>query len=149
MLAIGGGCSGSDRNHESAATREERIAAAVDRQLNGDRAFDDVRAIVVRADGDTVLKRYRHSAPEDSHAVQSVTKSIVSTLIGIAISEDRLSLGARLSQLLPTYAARMKPKVANVTLEQLLTHTAGFTPEEAENGHGHGRTHHPRHAPLT
>jgi CubicO group peptidase (beta-lactamase class C family) len=35
--------------------------------------------------------------------------------------------------MLPAYAARMKPQVAVVTLEQVLTHTAGFVPDEAAN----------------
>ena len=56
-----------------------------------------------------------------------MTKSVTSTLVGIAISEGRLRLDERLSQMLPRYAAEMTPSVARVTLRQLLTHTAGFT----------------------
>ncbi len=38
-----------------------------------------------------------------------------------------MRLDERLAQMLPRYAAEMKPSVARVTLRQLLTHTAGFT----------------------
>jgi CubicO group peptidase (beta-lactamase class C family) len=76
------GCSGSDHDQDGTPSPQERIAAAVDRQLNGDAAFDDVSAVVLQANGDTVFERYRESAPGDYHAVWSVTKSVVSTLVG-------------------------------------------------------------------
>ena len=131
MLVIAVGCSGSDRGRGGQETLEERVAAAVDRQLNGDTAFADVRAVLVQANGKIVFERYRESAPGDYHAVWSVTKSVVSTLVGIAVGEGRLSVDAKLSEMLPAYAAKMKPQVAAVTLEQVLTHTGGFAPDEA------------------
>ena len=42
-----------------------------------------------------------------------MTKSVTSTLVGIAISEGRLRLDERLSQMLPRYAAEMTPSVAS------------------------------------
>ena len=67
-----------------------------------------------------------------------MTKSVTSTLVGIAISEGRLRLDERLAQMLPRYAAEMTPSVARVTLRQLLTHTAGFTDTLNLTGDGTG-----------
>jgi CubicO group peptidase (beta-lactamase class C family) len=86
----------------------------------------NVRAIIVNVNGRTRFERYYSSSPAESRNIYSVTKSVTSTLVGIAISEGRLRLNESLSQMLPRYAAEMKPSVARVTLRQLLTMTGGF-----------------------
>jgi hypothetical protein len=58
------------------------------------------------------FERYYSSTAAESRSIFSVTKSVTSTLVGIAISEGRLRLDERLSQMLPRYAAEMKPSVA-------------------------------------
>jgi len=58
--------------------------------------------------------------------IHSVTKSVMSTLIGIAVGEGKLRLDQNLAELLPQYAAQMSPDVARTTLRQELTMTAGF-----------------------
>jgi CubicO group peptidase (beta-lactamase class C family) len=60
-------------------------------------------------DGRTRFERYYSSSAGESRDIFSVTKSVVSTLIGLAISEGRLRLDERLSQMLPGYAAEMTP----------------------------------------
>jgi CubicO group peptidase (beta-lactamase class C family) len=89
---------------------------------------DNVRAIIVNVNGRTRFERYySSSSPDESRSSYSMTKSVTSTLVGIAIGEGRLRLDERLSQMLPRYATEMKPSVARVTLRQLLTMTGGFT----------------------
>ena len=57
----------------------------------------------------------------------SITKSVISTLVGIALDEGLIgSLDDTLAELLPGYADDMSPAVAGTTLRQLLTMTAGF-----------------------
>jgi CubicO group peptidase (beta-lactamase class C family) len=106
------------------------IAATLVRYSN----TDLVRAIIVTVNGRTRFERYYSATASDYQPVWSVTKSIVSTLVGIAIEEGRLRLDERLSQMLPRYAADMTPSVGRVTLRQLLTMTAGFT--DTFNGGG-------------
>ena len=79
--------------------------------------------------GEPVLKRYMGGAgPEDYWEVRSVTKSVVSVLIGIAIDQgDIEGVDQTLGELLPDYADVMTPEVAAITLRQVLTHTAGFS----------------------
>jgi len=102
------------------------VAAAIAADFNSYTTDDQIRAIIVTVDGRTRFERYYSSSARESRDIFSVTKSVVSTLIGVAISEGRLRLNERLSQMLPGYAADMSPRVARVTLRQLLTHTAGF-----------------------
>ncbi len=61
--------------------------------------------------------------------MQSVTKSVVSTLIGIAIGDGLIGgLDDTLAQLLPQDVDVMSPAVRATTLRQLLTMDAGFPP---------------------
>ena len=91
------------------------------------RGLRDVRAVLVLVDGRPVLERYRGGPPEDSHDTFSVGKSIVSTLVGIAIAEGKLrGVDVNLGEALPQYRSVMRPEVARTTLRQLLTMTAGL-----------------------
>jgi CubicO group peptidase (beta-lactamase class C family) len=91
-----------------------------------DPAMTDVRAVIVAEDERTVFEDYSSGGPEDYHNVYSVTKSIASTLVGIAVDEGLLRVDQTLTELLPAYAASMNAQVGATTLEQLLTMTGGF-----------------------
>lgn len=66
------------------------------------------------------------------HDVFSVTKSVISALVGAALADGSLrGLDQTLPELLPAYAPTMGPDAAATTLEQLLTMTAGY-PDDAE-----------------
>jgi CubicO group peptidase (beta-lactamase class C family) len=115
----------------------DRLPAAIADVMNSYATLGNVRAIIVNVDGRTRLERYFSSSADESRSIYSVTKSVTSTLVGIAISEGRLRLDESLSQMLPRYVPEMKPSVARVTLRQLLTMTGGFpdtntTPREIQ-----------------
>lgn len=91
-------------------------------------AWDSVRAILVTVNGKPVFEKYYDSTKDEYHNVFSVTKSVMSTLIGIAVGEGRIAgVDETLAHLLPQYAKRMSPQVARTTLKQVLTMTGGFT----------------------
>ncbi len=58
----------------------------------------------------------------------------MSTLVGIAVGEGKLRLDDPLSTLLPHYTVTMTPRVARVTLRQLLTMTGGFPDDWSGTG---------------
>jgi CubicO group peptidase (beta-lactamase class C family) len=91
-----------------------------------DPALADVRAVIVAAGGRTVFETYPNGGPEDYHNVFSVTKSVASTLVGIAVDEGLLRLDQTLAELLPDHGDAMDLVVRATTLEQLLTMTGGF-----------------------
>jgi len=91
------------------------------------RGLRNIRAVLVLVDGRPVLERYRGGRPEDSYDTFSVAKSIVSTLVGIAIAEGKLrGVDVTLAEALPHYRSVMGPQVARTTLHQVLTMTAGL-----------------------
>ncbi|MEO6411543.1 MAG: serine hydrolase [Pedococcus sp.] len=108
------------------------MTAATERYLSNilSPATSNVRAVLVTLDRYPLVQLYRSSTPAQSHDVHSVTKSVVATLVGIALSEGRLhSLDDTLATLLPEHAGDMNPTVSAITLRQLLTMTAGLPPD--------------------
>ena len=133
LLVVAGlvllGCSG---NGTSAGRAEPDVAAMrVDlRKFARDTLnFEEVRAVVVATSDEILLERYYGTGRDETWDLQSVTKSVVSTLVGIALDEGLITnLDAPLDQLLPRDAGAMSPAVARTTLRQLLTMQGGFPP---------------------
>jgi len=110
------------------------VPASIDAQaLNGllDKAFEDpdprcslrTRAVVVVHDGRIIAERY---APGFTHAMPlpgwSMSKSVLSALVGIAVSQARLRLEDR--QLLPEWASP-DPR-SEITVDHLLRMRSGL-----------------------
>ena len=110
----------------------EEIAAVLQSYSDVVSDFDQLRAVVVATDDQIVFEQYFGTDQDATWGVRSVTKSVVSTLVGIALDEGLIgSLDDPLAQLLPDYADVMSPAVAGTTLRQLLTMTAGFPSGDA------------------
>jgi len=100
-------------------------------------AYRNVQAVLVSVCGKTVLERYDKSTASDFHDVASVTKSVTSTLVGLALADGSIkSLEQPLAQLLPHHVKDMTPRVAAITLRQLLTMTAGLDEDLADSSTG-------------
>jgi CubicO group peptidase (beta-lactamase class C family) len=82
------------------------IAAAIAADFNSYTSDDQIRAIIVTVDGRTRFERYYSSSARESRDVFSVTKSVVSTLIGLAISEGRLRWTSACRRCFPTMPRR-------------------------------------------
>ena len=77
-------------------------------------------------DGRPLLERYYDGASvAQPFPVFSITKSVVSALAGIAIADGKLELRQPLGELLDIPAGA-DPRVRKITLEQLLTMSAGW-----------------------
>jgi CubicO group peptidase (beta-lactamase class C family) len=124
------GCSaGQPDTAETALSRMANIGPAIDAahadEVSG---LHELRAVLVSVDGEVVAERYYGSDPSEYADLQSVTKSIMSTLVGIAIAEGKISgVDATLEELLPEYRKDMDDRTRKTTLRQLLTMTAGWT----------------------
>ncbi len=94
---------------------------------NGDPDLRLVRSVLVSVDGRTTISYSNKRRPTDHAHVWSVTKSVISILVGIAVDEGRLRVDQTLQELLPRHASSMTPQQASITLRQLLTMTAGFS----------------------
>jgi CubicO group peptidase (beta-lactamase class C family) len=99
---------------------------------SGSLGLSTINAVLVSVNRETKVSHYRNgSKPVDALHVVSVTKSVVSALIGIAIEEKIISgLDATLPELLPRYGKYFTAEEKSVTLRQLMSMTSGF-PSEA------------------
>jgi CubicO group peptidase (beta-lactamase class C family) len=105
------------------------LEAEIERAITtGPATLDNIRAVLVSVDGGTRVAHYRHGFTENDHGhVFSVTKSVVSTLIGIAIADGLIAgLDQPLTELLPDHRRAMSGDTADVTLRQLMTMSGGF-----------------------
>ena len=84
--------------------------------------------------GKPVVEKYFAGASSDSYwETASVTKSFLSTLVGIAIADGKISgVDATLAELLPSHVRQMTPPVARTRLRHVLTMTGGFPGTEAD-----------------
>lgn len=107
-------------------------AAIEDKIKNGSVSLSTISAVLVSVDGQTKLADYRNgSKPSDAVHVWSVTKSVTSALIGIAIGDKIISgLNATLPELLPDYRRYLTAEEKSITLRQLMTMTAGFPSDD-------------------
>ena len=93
------------------------------------RKYNNITGILVQKDGETRYERYFHGfAAEHAVHVYSVTKSIVSALIGIALEKGYLkSVEQNVLDFFPDYPVLPGEKtIQNVTIQHLLTMTAPY-----------------------
>jgi CubicO group peptidase (beta-lactamase class C family) len=97
----------------------------------------EVRSLLVVRHGYLVYEHYwQGRTASDGDNLQSVTKSVVSALVGIALGDGKLKgldqpVGELLARHLPKDA---DPRLARVTLEQLLTMTSGLAGDDPSLG---------------
>jgi CubicO group peptidase (beta-lactamase class C family) len=95
--------------------------------------YENINGIVILRNGQIVFERYYHDhCPDDTHHVTSVTKSVTSALIGIAIDAGYIkSADQKVLDFFPEYvpipAERQKREI---TLRHLLTMTAPYAFED-------------------
>lgn len=84
-------------------------------------------SLLVAHRGELVFERYFGPAgPTDLHNLHSVTKSFVSTLVGILVGDGFMSLDAPVATLLPGPRFDEDPAKAGITVHHLLTMTSGL-----------------------
>lgn len=97
--------------------------------LAGVEAMDFLSSALLVHDGAIILEYYREDVDQDTlHVTRSVTKSIVATLVGMALEEERLpGLEVTLAESLPDYYADdTYQDTADITLLNLLMMRSGL-----------------------
>lgn len=115
-----------------AAVDRRDLAGGIDGYLgSGTGRYGEVRAVLVDVAGE---RRYARGDPTSRGDVHSVTKSVLATLIGIAVDHGQIAgLDRTLPELLPTYAAVIPDPLRRATLRQVLTMTAGVPDDGARD----------------
>ncbi|PYE51220.1 serine hydrolase [Paenibacillus barcinonensis] len=92
----------------------------------------DLRSCLIRVRGEMLYKHYRNIQAETEIAkINSCTKSLISALICIAMDRGLLpEASTPISAFFPQLTSDSDPRKPAITLEQLLTMTAGFNWDE-------------------
>lgn len=93
------------------------------------RDYGNIAGIVVVKDGETLYEKYFNECTADSRIhIYSVTKSIISILIGIAMDKGYINnLDRKVLDFFPEYEIKKGEKtIQNITLRHLLTMTAPY-----------------------
>lgn len=92
--------------------------------------------LVLREDRLVVERYFQDEDPSRARNIQSVTKSILSALVGIAIREGYIeSIDQTAASLLPSlFVAVEDARMLDITLRHLLTMTPGFPAEDPSKG---------------
>lgn len=93
------------------------------------RDYGNIAGIVVIKDGETLYEKYFNECTADSRIhIYSVTKSIISILIGIAMDKGYINnLDQKVLDFFPEYEIKKGEKtIQNITLRHLLTMTAPY-----------------------
>jgi D-alanyl-D-alanine carboxypeptidase len=109
--------------------------SAVLSELRTEHRLPALAAAVVRSNGEiesAVVGVRRVGTTEaalvgDLFHIGSVTKSMTATMLATLVEEGVLDWGSTLEELAPDWAGRMHEAYRQVTLRQLLSHTAGLT----------------------
>ena len=91
--------------------------------------FSDAYSLIVARHGTLLAERYFNGRREEQRSdLRSVTKSVTSLGIGIAVERGQIpDPGTKLSQLLPAYVAHLSaPLRRDITLLDVLTMQAGL-----------------------
>lgn len=99
----------------------------------GDR-LADIESVVVVLQGRTAYQFYRDGNPEALRDTQSVAKSALAALVGIALRQGHIaSLDRPVVELVPEWAPiHADPRAQMITLQHLLAMTAGFAVNDAD-----------------
>jgi CubicO group peptidase (beta-lactamase class C family) len=106
---------------------DSELLARADRAIEAE--YPNIYSLLVVRHGYLVFEKYyRGHNRFDEYNIKSITKSITSALIGIALEQRYLSsLDQRVVEYLPEYAARpIDQRKQAITLRHLLTMTSGF-----------------------
>lgn len=102
-------------------------ATELEKKINND--YSNIAGMVVLKDGKTLYENYFNECTATSRIhVYSVTKSIISILIGIAMDKGYIkNINQKVLDFFPDYIVKRREKtIQNVTLKNLLTMTAPY-----------------------
>jgi CubicO group peptidase (beta-lactamase class C family) len=105
---------------------QEKVAE-LEKKINND--YSNITGVVVLKEGKTLYENYFNECSAISRIhVYSVTKSIISILIGIAMDKGYIkSINQKVLDFFPDYIVKRREKtIQNITLKNLLTMTAPY-----------------------
>ena len=130
---LGAAHSASEQNAGDGDVREVSSSPLSKISANIAEQYPSVRALALAQGNCVVFEYYRKDIDAETPSpVHSVTKSVLSILVGIAIDEGFLRLDEKLSEVFPKeFDEKVDPLARDITVRDLLTKTEGFEEGDA------------------
>jgi CubicO group peptidase (beta-lactamase class C family) len=121
----------------SASARQPLSTPALEAAAASAANMPRLRSLLVSHKGAMVLERYFNGArPNQPANIKSASKSVISALVGIAVSRGLIKgLDQRIVDYFPELAGDPEPKKRDITIEDLLTMRSGL---ESTSGRSYG-----------
>ena len=102
--------------------------ASLEEVFSNAEQFPNLKSLIVYKDKSIIKEKYFHNGGADSdHDVRSVTKSVMSTLIGIAIDKGFIqSEDQKIGEFLEPLVGNIDSSKANIKIRDLLSMSGGF-----------------------
>jgi len=123
---------------EAEGVSPKKINELVSNILKGD--IKNIHSILLVKNGKLIFEEYFYGYDRDTrHMLASVTKSVTSILVGIAIDKQMIrSVNEKVYEFFPEYkGTRWIDQKYDITLKHVLTMTAGLDWDEITNLHPH------------
>lgn len=119
----------------SSVTDKSQVIDDLIAEIKRDRSsFPDINSLLILKDNKLLVEHYFNGwSVDEPHQTQSVSKSLTSLLVGSAVTENKITdVNKTLSELLPNYKKHLSNGKENITLQHLLTMSAGIEWNESE-----------------
>ena len=123
------GAPGIVRDWKTSAPAEQGMDAATLAKMDAHARADlpHIRSILIARHGYLVFEKYYNGGKSDElQNIQSMTKSVTSALVGIAIKEGYLKLDQKVLDFFPEINSPRDPRVRAITIRHLLTMSSGI-----------------------
>lgn len=125
-----GGCTDDIKSVAlSSVTDKSQVIDELISEIKRDRSyFPDINSLLILKDNKLLVEHYFNGwSVDEPHQVQSVSKSLTSLLVGSAVTENKITnINKTLSELLPNYKKYLNNGKEDITLQHLLTMSAGI-----------------------
>jgi CubicO group peptidase (beta-lactamase class C family) len=127
LVVLAASCSGDPQSPYPEADAQGIDGTALAQVVTDASAIEGMKWILVSRHGVLVAEEYFNGqGPDSLHDVRSVTKSVTSALVGIAIREGFINgVGQTLADYLGGVVEDLDPAIGAITIEDLLTMRAG------------------------
>lgn len=114
-------------------------SAALEEVFSNAEQFPNLKSLIVYKDKSIIKEKYFHNgAPTSDHDVRSVTKSVMATLIGIAIDKGFIqSEDQKIGVFLEPLVGNIDSSKANIRIRDLLSMSSGFYGNELSSPDGY------------
>jgi CubicO group peptidase (beta-lactamase class C family) len=128
-------CGGTQKNSDKLLDQDEPISEELSKILRKTEKMPYLKSIIILKNGELIVEKYMNGgSPHKFYDIRSASKSILSTVLGIAISSGYIeTIDQKVIDFFPEYNTKeLDPRVYDLRIRHLITMKSGFEIKETE-----------------